>query len=387
MSAVPELRFPEFTGSLPKDRVGHLATVKTGSRDTQNRVSDGPYPFFVRSDNIERIDSFALDKEAVLTSGDGVGVGKNFHYIDGKFDYHQRVYAIYDFSCQLSGSYFYHYFSSRFYQHVMRQSAKNSVDSVRMSMITDMHVPVPTLPEQQKIAAFLGAVDGKIDALRRKYDALKQFKAGLMQKLFSQELRFKRDDGSDYPDWEERRLSRLAIRPKLKNSELALTRVLTNSAVRGVIDQSDYFDKDIANAENLSGYYVVELGDFVYNPRISASAPVGPLNRNDLGRGVMSPLYTVFRFNAEETEFYQQYFRSNFWHPYMKSVANYGARHDRMAINTADFMAMPVPVLHSDEQRKVTSFLSAVDAKVEAVEGQITHMEAFKAGLLQKMFV
>lgn len=247
--------------------------------------------------------------------------------------------------------------------------------------------PVPTLPEQQKIAAFLGAVDDKIDALRRKHESLKQYKVGLMQKLFSQELRFKRDDGSDFPDWEEKRLSDLAFRPKTKNDGIEISRVLTNSAVSGVVDQGEYFDKDIANAESLAGYYVVEAGDFVYNPRISSSAPVGPLHRNDLGRGVMSPLYTVFRFEAEDTDFYRHYFHNHSWHPYMKSVANYGARHDRMAITNADFMAMPLPVPHEDEKQKIADCLSAVDSKIEAVDGQIAQMEAFKKGLLQKMFV
>lgn len=248
-------------------------------------------------------------------------------------------------------------------------------------------VNVPPLEEQKRIAAGFEAVDAKLAALREKADGLRQFKTGLMQRLFSQELRFTRDDGSDYPDWDERELQEIGERSKVKNSGIKITRVLTNSATMGVIDQGDYFDKDIANAENIGGYYVIRKGEFIYNPRISVSAPVGPINRNDLADGVMSPLYTVFRINLPDTDFFAHYFASTMWHDYMKSVANYGARHDRMAISIGDFLALPLPVPHADERAKIAGALSALDAKIDAMMGQITHMETFKKGLLQKMFV
>ncbi len=162
--------------------------------------------FFVRSDTIERIDSYDFDGEAVLTSGDGVGVGKNIHYIDGKFDYHQRVYAIREFSNEISGKFFFQFFRENFLRRVMRLSAKNSVDSVRMSMITDMVMQTPSLPEQKKIAAFLGVVDTKLTALRERGTLLERYKRGLMQALFSQSLRFTKPDGTAFPDWEEKRL-------------------------------------------------------------------------------------------------------------------------------------------------------------------------------------
>ena len=212
---------------------------------------------------------------------------------------------------------------------------------------------------------------------------LQLYKTGLMQKIFTQQLRFVADGERSFPDWEEKRLGDVARRIIRKNSELEHMRVLTNSAVQGVVDQGDYFDKDIANAENLGGYYVVEKGDFVYNPRISVSAPVGPIKRNDLGTGVMSPLYTVFRFNMEDTSFMTQYFESTFWHAYMKGVANYGARHDRMAITTAAFMAMPIPWPHPDEQKKIASVLYAVDTKIEALTAKAGRLEQLRTALFE----
>ena len=182
----PHLRFPEFqnAGAWKPRNVSQFAKVTTGAKDTQNKVEGGKYPFFVRSQTVERIDSYAYDGEAVLTSGDGVGVGKNFHHINGKFDFHQRVYCIYDFARQVSGLFFYLYFSEHFGERVMRMSAKNSVDSVRMAMITDMPVLFPSLAEQQRIASCLSSLDALITAETQQLETLKTYKKGLMQQLF-----------------------------------------------------------------------------------------------------------------------------------------------------------------------------------------------------------
>ena len=162
--------------------------------------------------------------------------------------------------------------------------------------------------EQQKIAAFLSTVDDKIKKLRRKQELLETYKRGLMQKIFSQEIRFKQDDGTDFPDWEEKKLKKLADRITIKNTDNSISCVPTNSASLGIINQKDYFNKDIANIDNLYGYYIVEEGDYIYNPRISSHAPVGPINKNNAEKGLMSPLYSVFRFNKTNNNFYEQYF-------------------------------------------------------------------------------
>jgi type I restriction enzyme M protein len=209
-------------------------------------------------------------------------------------------------------------------------------------------------------------------------DTWKRFKLGVSQSLFAQEIRFHQTNGDQYPDWDKVELRTIANRITQKNVNSDIDRVLTNSATKGVVDQGDYFDKDIANSENLAGYYVVAVGDFVYNPRISTSAPVGPLQRNDLALGVMSPLYSVVRFHQKETEFYKHYFLSDSWHRYMKSVANYGARHDRMAITTGDLMAMPIPSLHADEQRKIANCLSLIDAKIFSLGEPLQSLDEFK---------
>jgi type I restriction enzyme S subunit len=182
----PRLRFPDFrdAGDWLPLFVAQFAKVTTGAKDTQNKLEGGHYPFFVRSQTVERIDSFSYDGEAVLTSGDGVGVGKNFHYIKGKFDFHQRVYCIYDFAKDVNGLFFYLYFSERFGERVMKMSAKNSVDSVRMAMITEMPVMLPKFAEQQRIADCLTSLDTLITTATQELETLKTHKKGLMQQLF-----------------------------------------------------------------------------------------------------------------------------------------------------------------------------------------------------------
>lgn len=184
---VPKLRFPEFRDApeWKEEAIGAIAKVTTGNKDTQNKVANGAYPFFVRSQRVEKINSFSFDGEAILTSGDGVGVGKNYHYITGKFDFHQRVYCLHSFRKGINGKFVFHYFSENFYQRVMQLTAKNSVDSIRRSMITDMPIAIPVYQEeQQKIADFLSPIDELIAAQTQKLDRLKAHKKGLMQQLF-----------------------------------------------------------------------------------------------------------------------------------------------------------------------------------------------------------
>lgn len=101
----------------------------------------------------------------------------------------------------------------------------------------------------------------------------------------------------------------------------------------------------------------------------------------------MSPLYTIFRFKSQNEKFFEQYFSGSHWFKYLKTVANYGARHDRMAISTGDFMAMPLAYPHPEEQQKIADYLTTLDIKIDAVAAQIATMQRFKQGLLQQMFV
>jgi type I restriction enzyme S subunit len=197
-------------------------------------------------------------------------------------------------------------------------------------------------------------------------------------------LRFR--EFQDAPAWELWPLKKLAKRRTRKNVGAKVDRVLTNSAEHGVVDQRDYFEKDIANPGNLEGYFIIEKGDYVYNPRVSNLAPVGPIHKNDIGLGVMSPLYTVFFFDSAENDFYSYYFKTPHWHQYLRHVSNSGARHDRMAISADDFINMPVPVSTPPEQQKIADCLSSIDALIAAEAEKLEALKDHKKGLMQQLF-
>ncbi|WP_101049075.1 restriction endonuclease subunit S [Macromonas nakdongensis] len=190
----------------------------------------------------------------------------------------------------------------------------------------------------------------------------------------------------DAKSWSFQTLAKLARRSTQKNTDGEVIRVLTNSAEFGVIDQRDFFDKDIATQGNLEGYYIVEDGSYVYNPRISALAPVGPISKNRIGLGVMSPLYTVFKFNDARNDFYAHYFKSTHWHQYMRQASSTGARHDRMSISNDAFMSLPLPVSTPDEQQKISDCLSSLDELITAETLRLDALKLYKKSLMQQLF-
>ena len=181
---VPEIRFAGFTDDWEQRKISDMCSISTGKSNTQDKVDDGEYPFYVRSSIIERSTKYLYDEEAVLTVGDGVGTGKVFHYVNGKYDLHQRCYRMYDFTDALNAKYFYHVFSKLFYNRVMSMTAKTSVDSVRMEMIADMKIPTPNIKEQEKVEAVFTNLDNLIALHQRKHETLKEIKKYMLQNMF-----------------------------------------------------------------------------------------------------------------------------------------------------------------------------------------------------------
>ena len=180
---VPNLRFKEFEGEWEKCKLGDVCNTSTGNKNTQDKTDDGIYPFYVRSQTVERINSWTFDGEAILTAGDGVGVGKVFHHTYGKIGVHQRVYILSDFKCD--ANYLFHFFSSKFYNRVKRMSAKNSVDSVRKEMITDMPLSLPCCQEQIKIGYMLSILDERIATQNKIIDDLKKLKCAIIENVLN----------------------------------------------------------------------------------------------------------------------------------------------------------------------------------------------------------
>ena len=170
--------------------IGEIASVTTGSKNTQDKVADGKYPFFVRSQTIERIDSYSFEGEGILTAGDGVGTGKVFHYANEKIDVHQRVYLIYDLDPSIDVYFIFLLFKKNFYARIKSMTAKSSVDSVRKEMITKMSVTIPsTINEQRSISISLRNMEQEILSNERSLEKYKKLKQGLVQQLLTGKIR------------------------------------------------------------------------------------------------------------------------------------------------------------------------------------------------------
>ncbi len=165
----------EWLGQIPEHwnvkKLKYICKVQTGDKDTVMAVDEGKYPFFVRSQTVERINTVGADCEAVLTAGDGVGVGKVYHYYNGKFDYHQRVYMLNNFSNVL-GRFVFYYLSNNFYKVALEGNAKSTVDSLRLPQFLNFEFSLPDVDVQQKIANFLDHETAKIDTLIEKQQQL-----------------------------------------------------------------------------------------------------------------------------------------------------------------------------------------------------------------------
>ena len=188
-------------------------------------------------------------------------------------------------------------------------------------------------------------------------------------------------------DWEQRKLGEIADKVVEKNFQLQETDVFTNSAEFGIIDQKDFFDHEIVNKNNIGGYYIVSPNDFVYNPRISVTAPVGPINRNKLcKRGIMSPLYTVFHPRNMNETFLEFYFKTNKWHKFMEYNGDSGARSDRFSIKTELFYAMTIPFPSREEQSKVGICFESIDHLITLHQRKLEKLKIIKKSMLENLF-
>lgn len=182
-------RLPNFSEKRISKKLGEISRIKTGKRNGDEQVKNGKYPFFVRSNVIARIDSYSFDGEAILVPGEG-GIGVIFHYVNGKFDYHQRVYKISDFVDTICGKYVYYYMQRYFGEYALSLSVKATVDSLRLPTFEEFSITLPNnIEEQQAIATILSDMDKEIADLEACRDKYKFIKSGMMQKLLTGQIR------------------------------------------------------------------------------------------------------------------------------------------------------------------------------------------------------
>ena len=371
------MRFPDFEGEWEKCKLGDVCNTSTGNKNTQDKIDDGIYPFYVRSQTVERVNSWTFDGEAILTAGDGVGVGKVFHHTYGKIGVHQRVYILSNFKCD--ANYLFHFFSSKFYNRVKRMSAKNSVDSVRKEMITDMPLSLPCHKEQVKIGRLLTLLDERIATQNKIIDKLQSLIKGIMVELQKQ--------GVNKGTWKKVFLSDVLTERNERNTNLF--QVFSVSVSQGVVNQVDYLGRSFA-AKDTSKYNVVYYGDLVYTKSPTGSFPYGIVKQSlNLENVAVSPLYGVYKPKSLAVGAYlHEYFMSEInTHNYLHPLIQKGAK-NTINITNQRFLENRVPMpVNSNELLLISKLLYSLNDKIKHVQNTLQEYHKQKQYLLRQMFI
>ena len=242
---------------------------------------------------------------------------------------------------------------------------------------------LPCKDEQDKIASFFECLNRRIEYQRTLVDALKKYKRGVMQRIFRQ---LPSQDGAE---WACVRLGDIFKKVSRRNADGVIKNVITNSAEYGLIPQRDFFDKDIAVDGNTANYYVIENGDFVYNPRKSNSAPYGPFNRYTLSeQGIISPLYTCLVLQADISPSYLAwYFKSDAWYRYIYDNGSQGVRHDRVSMTDDLLMGIPVMYPSHEKQLLYADILDVVETRLQATQKTLDLLSKTRDSYMRQLFI
>ena len=380
-SDAPAIRFKGFSDAWEQRKVSELFRVTRGyvlaaTQTETTKTDEKPYPVYSSQTKDKGLMGYYKDylyEDAITWTTDGANAG-TVNYRAGKF-YCTNVCGV--------------LLSNEVKANQMIAEALNSVAKGYVSYVgnpklmnnvmADIVIQIPTQAEErEQLSSIFANLDNLITLHQRECISF----TGSAGRLILTANK-KRTASS----WEQRKLSEITDKVTEKNAGLQYVETFTNSAEFGIISQRDFFDHDIAKLGSLDGYYIVKNEDFVYNPRISTSAPVGPINRNKLGRtGVMSPLYTVFRPHDIDTTYLEYFFKCGYWHSFMNFNGDSGARSDRFSIRDNVFFQMPIPIPDIDEQRKIGELLTCLDNLITLHQRKFEKLTNVKKSMLEKMF-
>lgn len=371
------------------ERVRDVASIATGKRNTQDQVVDGRYPFFVRSQQVERINSYSFDGEAVLTAGDGVGTGKVFHYINGRFDYHQRVYKLSHFAPGVVGYYFFLYFSANFYNRIIAMTAKSSVDSVRLETIAGMALPVPPLEEQHLIATALRDADELINAMDQLILKKRDLKQAAMQQLITGQTRLPGFNGN----WAELKISQIVRNiidyrgrtPRKLGMQWGGGRIRALSALNvkmGYLDlEADaYFGSDALYQRWMANGHC-RKGDLVF----TTEAPLGNVALiPDEEKYILSQRVILLQLKPEAavSAFVLQLMMSR---PFQMVLVDNATGSTASGIKRSKFEQLSIYAPDVSEQAAIAAVLSDMDAEVTALEQRRDKTRLLKQGMMQEL--
>ena len=347
---VPKLRFPGFTEDWEQRKLGDVTNIKTGSRNQQDSVTNGQYPFFIRSEKIEKLDRYDFDTEAILVPGDG-RIGEIFHYYNGKFALHQRVYKVDNFK-GVDAFFLLYLFQCSFKEHALRLNAQGTVPSLRLPMFTEWNICIPSLQEQIGIGRLLNKIELMITLHQRKLDNLKLKKKALLQKLFPK-------NGEYYPElrfpgftdaWEQCKLSDITevIMGQSPSSKNYTDNPNDDILVQGNADLKD--GKVVPRLWTKEITKTIDKGGIILTVR----APVGDVAKTDykvvLGRGVAG-----IKGNDYIYQFLQKLQNNRYW----VSLSS-GSTFE--SINSNDIKDLIIDIPSIEEQTKISMLLNNVNS-------------------------
>lgn len=408
--AVPRLRFKGFEGAWEKKLLSDCLEI-SDERNTDNRfgvedvlsVSDD-YGVVNQIEHLGRsyagksVSGYKILRPGQIVYTKSPLSAKPFGIVKhntGKAGIVSVLYAVYNPKEGIAPEYIHYYFDpawrlNAYLRPLVNKGAKNTMNISDETALTGYIMIPKDIEEQRQIARFLERLDAQIENYQQQFDNLKQMKTACLDIMFPREnkavppMRFKGFEG----EWTITKLCQISKKVTTKNTDLKYRITLTNSAEQGIVNQLDFFDHEISKGDNIRGYTVVENDDFVYNPRVSVTAPVGPVNRNQLGyTGVMSPLYYVFRVEGIDRAFLSYYFKTKLWHKFMYDNGNNGARFDRFSISDEVFGQMPI--IHPkdiEEQKKIAGYLRNLDEQILSQQQQLERLKQMKQACLGLLF-
>ena len=384
-----ETRFKDTeVGRIPEDwtvsTIENIAMITTGSQNTQDNEENGDYPFYVRSQQVERINKWIFDTEGVVTAGDGVGTGKVFHYVNGKFGLHQRCYLIHNFVSNMSARFFFWIFSNNFYERVHSMTAKSSVDSVRREMIAGMQIPIPPKSEQTRIATALSNIDALISELGRLIEKKRAIKQGTMQQLLTGKKRLK---GFSEP-WVERQLGEICdILNGDRGDNYPQDSELQNQGVpfvnaghlkNGRVDFADMDYISEGKYNSMSGVKL-EKDDIL----ICLRGSLGKNAKINFSVGTVASSLCVLRSHKVNVDYLVNVLNSYIFDAFIKEENNGSSQPNLSASSLKTFSLTYPPTL--SEQSTIASVLTSMDNEISALEAKKAKYEQIKQGMMQQL--
>ena len=401
MSKIPTLRFKEFNGDWKENKFENIFNFSTGKNIKQNEASpefEIPcvrygelYHMYneiisnvINSTNLDKSELvFSQGNEILLPSAgeDPLDIGSASALTIPNIAIGRTINILRPLSDNVySQKYVSYYINQKLRRTISTLAKGSSISNVYNSDLKKLNIFLPSLIEQEKIASFLNQVDTKIEQLTKKEKLLQQYKKGVMQKIFNQEIRFVSDDGSEFCEWEEKNGNEIfeTISNKNHNSDLP---ILAISQEFGAIprDMIDY--KITVTEKSVSSYKVVSIGDFI----ISLRSFQGGIEYSSY-KGICSPAYIILRpFIEINNDFFRLYFKMDRYIQQLNSKLE-GIRDGKM-ISYKYFSEIKLPFPCIEEQTKIANFLSSIDTKIEQTQKQLEKTKEFKKALLQQMFV